>query len=311
MPERKVNIKDFTISQSKMRDYYKIPSPFRGGGSGKFNDPMCGIAWWYQYIEGIRNPPSLVMKKGLYFEHHLIGAARGGQEPPRVTNSEIRRTKDGGYRVGNGKAYPTEDEAWANYIAPEEVELDELLIEARRIFKSLKIRKIDVQPEWIDKKPLPIESHVDLIAKYKGKECIVDIKYTETKHDDRWNGGWGAPEYLDQDKLIQPIHYVLHDWIRSGMPVDEEGREILKPFYYLIFGRMGAKGERDLWSKMIEVEVTSEAIGKHIDDMQRMVEELHTWTPEPINDYIKCKKCFYNTRCSKVTKVPQVEKIIV
>lgn len=310
MPKRKVNLKKFTISQSKLRDYYKIPSPLRSGGSGKYNEAMCGIAWWYKYIEGKRTPPSLVMKKGLYFEHHLIGAARGGQEPPRLTTSEPKQTSKG-WKIGRDASYPTLEELWANYVSPIEVELDEFLVEARKLFSALKIRKIDVQPEWIDHKPLNMESHVDLVGKFNGEECIIDIKYTETRYDDRWNGGWGAPEYLPWDTLVQPIHYTLHDWIRSGTPEDEKGNAIYKPFYYLVFGHTGTKGNKELWSRMIEVEVTEEAVGKHIDDIQRMYEELKTWIPKPINDFNVCKKCFYSDICSKKTKVPQIEKITV
>lgn len=154
------------------------------------------------------------------------------------------------------------------------------------LFDELKYELVDVQPEWIQG---DLIAHVDCTAIVNGKLAIVDIKYTETAINDRHNG-WGQIEFKANG---QPIHYV-------HMSKEKYGYHL--PYYYWIFGKTG-------WVRLVQVLVLPSALDYYEDDLDALRRTLQSWSPQPANDYNKCRLCPYWDMCEKKTTKPEIEQI--
>ena len=137
-------------------------------------------------------------------------------------------------------------------------------------------------------------AHIDFLGLYSDKKAIVDIKYTETVADDRWNG-WGDPEAkLLTD--VQATHYTYVMFKQTG--------EYL-PFYFVVFGKSG-------WVKLIKVEQTEENMQRHVMTLDNFREtfkrhDQEGWKAHP--EYNKCIKCPFREDCEFKSLVPE-EQII-
>lgn len=234
------------ISQSALKDYYK--------------PDMCPTLFMAKYAEGLRTPPSDVMFRGLYFEHKLIGATRGGE------SVEFEPLKKGGKPQA-------------------QIDLDELVQYGKGIMKALNIEAVEVQPEWVvDGNIL----HPDLLAKVNGRLAIIDIKYTETKEDDRWNG-WGNVEEMDH---TQALHYTMGYQLLTGDFI---------PFYYLVFGKSG-------WVRFIKIGITPETFHAHVERVEKFKMDLSREKFEPKPSFNVCRNCPLES-CDARSKFPEVEGI--
>jgi len=217
------------------------------------------------FLDGMETEPTDAMFAGLYFEHHLIGGCRGGKEPI------FKALKSG----AKPKA---------------QIDLDGLIERSKMIMAENDIIIDEVQPEY---KFDDAVAHLDAVGRIKGKKCLIDVKWTATKEDDRWNG-WGNPS-RKEDSFIQAVHYVWTYW----MAKDEK-----LPFYFLVFGKSG-------WVKLIHYEVSDndllnhrERVGMTRHRVKDMINKKFKFEPH----YGLCGGCRYKDICDdftyKLTTIP-------
>lgn len=223
----------------------------------------------HKYIEGQRTPPSELMLRGQYFEHHLIGATRGGEVP------ELTKLKKG------GKSQAEKD-------------LEELITYARIILDAMKLdvskgeSQVEIQVDGL-------EGHIDHIntdIQNPARKAIYDVKYTETKYDDRWNG-WADFESLT-DAKIQAAQYVKLYHAMHGQYI---------PYYFLIFGK-------SFWCRIIKVVVTAAGMAIHNNRIDITKERMMQWNEEgwPAKpEFYKCLKCHFSDKCKFVATIPDIE----
>ena len=225
------------------------------------NAERCNLRTKKNYIDGIRTTPSALMLKGLFFEDRLIGSTRGGDkiELPKGKNGNTLKS---------------------------EVDLLELVAESEKVMLNMEVEPIEVQPSWQWE---DLTGHPDLIANFNGSKCIIDIKYTETKEDDRWHG-WGDPESMDH---LQAMFYTyLHKQLF----------EKYIPFYYFVFGKSG-------WVKVIQIKIEEGSMDIFEQQLNIARRDIREFKPTPIGKYNVCRKCDLFDTCESATKVPEIEEV--
>ena len=212
------------------------------------------------YINRVETKPSEAMLCGLYFEHHLIGGCRGGQVP------EMPKSKT------TGKPLKAQQD------------LDILIPKAAAIMEKNNIVITEVQPEYICGH---IVAHIDAIGTIDGEECIMDVKWTATRHDDKWNG-WAEPENKPE-ALLQATHYVYTYYVATGK---------LLPFYFLIFGKSG-------WVNAVRFNIGKKYLVQH----EKVIDDTQAYLAEAINTNFKsdphfgvCGACRYKDVCNKYSE---------
>jgi hypothetical protein len=143
----------------------------------------------------------------------------------------------------------------------------------------------------------------DIRAKWKGEECIIDLKYSALI-DDKWNEyGWHTESLIYKSKqLLQPIHYKY--LINKIMGIEDI------PFYYFIFSSKDPKK-----AKIIKTNIQPEHLQLHEDvfvpKMKNYI-DFHYNNPEKLEarpNYIRCLECPFYDNCDKKTDVPLIEQI--
>jgi hypothetical protein len=203
------------------------------------------------------------MLKGQYFEQQLIGANRSG------TIVEMPKGKSGNKLT-------------------DEIRLDELAANGKALMEKMGIKITGVQRTITVE---DLEGHLDVDAIYNGRRVTIDVKYTDTKIDDRWNG-WGDIENKDH---LQPVHYTYLEWKLSGEFI---------PFYYLIFGKSG-------WVRFVQVAIGQERMAAHAASIEVLRNELprEKWEASP--EFNKCMDCPLLEKCKHAAKVPSLELITI
>lgn len=238
-----------------------------------------------KYVDGIRlpfNPSNITARdKGHLFELLLLGDGTG--------DSDIRerwpKKKDGGM-------YAHEADVVKAAATAEEL---------------LKRNKVTIDPNNINKKRTfaDIEGTEDARGWVNGEYGIIDVKYTETKADDRFSPfAWGD---LDKVDYTQSKHYVTMDYLafkQGKAPKRPNDTPDVLPFFFIVFG-----GKYNMWIKIIRVNVTPEAMKAHIMRINDAKEELKTEQWQPINDWNECHTCELAHLCDK--KSDKVEVVHV
>lgn len=222
-----------------------------------------------KYIDRVAVPPSEAMLSGLYFEHHLIGATRDGKTP------EFKPLKNG----NKPKA---------------QLDLDLLVENSRRVFIENNIEIHEQQPEY---KFQDVVAHLDAVGVIDGEKCIIDVKWTATKEDQRYNGGW-ADVMIKEDALIQAVHYV-YTYLMS------EGKKL--PFYFLVFGKSG-------WIKKIRLDIDDEKLQKHEERINETREFLQDQIKNNFKheaNYSTCLNCRYKESCKSFSYSLKTEQFDV
>jgi hypothetical protein len=176
------------------------------------------------------------------------------------------------------------------------LELDLLVKQARRLLTDM---GIDIKE---GRKQVKLETagesgHVDLIAKdfqNTKRLALYELKYTETKFDDRWKG-WANFEDMWGERF-QAVHYInLWRQVSTG--------NLWCPFYFLVFGKSG-------WVRVLKIELTQDGLNQHEHTVnysrERLQKYLETgWTAKP--EYNRCQECPYIGICKEAAKLPAVE----
>jgi CRISPR/Cas system-associated exonuclease Cas4 (RecB family) len=232
----------------------------------------------YRFVDRIELPPTDAMLKGKYFEWHLLGATRDGTEPKFEELSRGRKAADGSM----------------DKRPKEQLEMDELISYAREVLKTVGLdtsqgeKQLRITTDGMD-------GHIDWVTKDISdatRKAIYDVKYTDTKFDDRWNG-WADFE-SKWDAKLQAAHYTILYFAKYG---------VYLPFYFLVFGK--AK-----WCRIIKVHLTQIGVDQHATKLADAEIRLDKWeeqgfpaTPE----FNKCMVCGYNGICPHRAIKPTIE----
>lgn len=281
----------------------------------------CPKQIYYRFLEGkeIEDIPS-GWKMGRYFESELLGACRGGEveeaqyktinlKPSKSASKseKVKFLQNRGHDV-TGLTVPKLDEKLqfepAEYVKGDKLtpykDCDVLVDFAKETLSKLGLdlskglSQLDVKTDLlsgaIDHRNFDIQNP-DILANY-------DVKYSETKEDDRWNG-WANPE--DKfDAITQAAHYTLVSYEETGFWM---------PFYFLVFG-VSKSQNKIKWVKIIRYQFTEDSINKHKADILFTSEAIREYAE---NDYKgkgtfnKCNNCPFNEICEDRVTVPEIE----
>tara|TARA_Y100001968_G_C19454194_1_gene771105 strand:+ start:8942 stop:9730 length:789 start_codon:yes stop_codon:yes gene_type:complete len=229
----------------------------------ELNKEGCQLAV-KKMLEGERSEPTEAMLNGLYFEHYLIGGTRGGEVP------EFKPLKNG----NKPKA---------------ELDLIDLIDKSKELLTANDIKIDEVQPEYIYE---DVVAHLDAVGSVRGEKCLIDIKWTGTREDDKWNG-WGEP-LMKEDAHIQAKHYVWTYMMATGQHL---------PFYFIVFGKSG-------WCKLIRFNCEQSALQEH----ESVINEARANIKQMIKDKFPykahlglCSKCWYKKTCKSFSNHLEIE----
>lgn len=235
-----------------------------------FYDPLyCGTQYKAVTVDRTHNIETLAMLKGKVFEYRAIGATTREGEVPELP------------MLASGKA------------SADDIRIAELAQTFKDVIQDMNIEILDKQIR------LEKNGHsgiLDMLAMVTGEKSLVDLKYTETKEDDRWSPyAWGD---LDNRDHTQPIHYI---WLWHEL----HGEYL--PFYYMVFGKGG-------WIKFIRVKVAKATMIEHEKKMEQFAIDVKAeadagWTPKP--DRAKCAKCPLFLTCEHAVTTPEIQVISV
>jgi hypothetical protein len=235
-------------------------------------DQACPYAIYLRYVQGIKTEPSEVMKRGHYFEYCVIGDS--SSEAP-----QLEKLKSG------GKSQAEKD-------------IDQLAEIAKKILSYYSIDLTNALTQ-VKIEGNGLSGILDLVAndiQNPERKAIYDIKYTETRYDDRFNG-WADIETKINAKR-QAKHYI-HLW-------HQVHGEYL-PYYFLVFGKSG-------WCRVIKCMLTKESLDVHLAEIGTVRNMLTQWESsdwKPDNTYLKCRDCGYQDKCKHFNPLPLIEKVDV
>lgn len=238
---------------------------------GKLNSDICPKKIYFEKIEKIKTGPSELMLKGRYFEYHLIGDTADGEIP------ELPKLKNGSKSA-------------------DEKALDELLEFAKEVLTANNINFESGQKQ-VRMEHDGMSGVVDYIGpdfKDNTRLALYDLKYTETREDDRWNG-WAD---LDNrpDAKFQALHYIR---------LAKESLGVWLPYYFIIFGK-------SKWAKIIKVVATEIAIANHsiaVNNMKNLLKEMEKNNYPAKPSLQNCFKCEFKDFCSEKSYKSEVEVI--
>jgi len=215
----------------------------------------CKYEAYLRYVEKRYTEPSLAMIKGNLFEYLLIGSTVTGQVP------EMPKLVKGG-------------------MSADEIAVRELVVWAKPVLEKMNFIKETVQETEIFEDCKMVK---DVQGSILDTEAIIDIKYTDTKEDDRWQGWGGDMKDMEYWDFTEPIHSIYIHLMNTG--------ELL-PFIWLVFG----KGK---WIKPFKIEVSRETCELHGERIAKVRKQIENNEFEPCNNFSTCNKCDYNPQVDK------------
>ena len=237
----------------------------------------CGLKIRKQYFEKLPTPSSDAAKLGIYFEYKATDYIREGDPIPQPKMVYAGTSKEK-YAVDYERAAESSD-----------------------LFKEI-VKKHDIEILKIGE----YMSHdgcsgiSDIRAKWKGEECIIDLKYSALI-DDKWSEyGWHTESLVYKSKqLLQPIHYKY--LINKIMGIEDI------PFYYFVFSSAEPNN-----IKIIRQEVDESKSQSHIVAINNVLGKINKdlqygFKPHP--SMLKCSKCPINHKCSDKVSYPLIDEI--
>lgn len=254
------------ISQSLMKSYVDY-----------LNGKECGIFFKANYIDKdpeAQREPSDAMRVGIYFEYLCTGALpRNGEIPePDV--------------VYKGKANEKMSAPYER--ATESAKRFKAIIEhyGIEIIEVGKVLKTDEE-----------SGILDILAKWDGELCIIDLKYSGLI-DDKWNEmGWDLESLHMKDSLmLQGVHYKY---------LAEKCLKIQDiPFYYFVFSSNDVDN-----IKIIRQEVDESKMQNHIVALNNIKGKLSVDSFIPLPSMARCSKCPIANKCNYKVNFPLVDEV--
>ena len=235
-------------------------------------DNPCPHKIKLQWIDKVPLEPSEPMKRGSYFEWLLLGDSTS--EAP-----QLEKLKSG------GKSQAEKD-------------IDALADMAKTMFVKMGIKMADATTQ-IRLEVDGMSGVIDMVAndiENPERFAIYDVKYTETRYDDRFSG-WADMETKINSKR-QARQYIYLWYKVYG---------VYLPYYFLVFGKSG-------WVRIIKCVVTKESIDLHVNEVQVVKNQLLKWEAEgwkPTPNYEKCVNCSVMEHCKFAKLIPEIEMIEV
>lgn len=286
------------ISQSLINDVIY-------NGSKELEPASCPLYIKRRYVDKWQTPDSELMLAGRYFEWHLLGATRDMIEPiiPRINKKKLSPTsttkkedmsawleKKGIFLTGTKEAlYERIKEFPAEYSegdpSTRQIEVDAVIAIAKQVLEKMGLdtTKGKKQVKLTHK---DTEGHIDWIAPnfismIDEDECIIDVKYTETKVDDRYNGWADFQERSD----IQVEKAKTQAGQYTKLYFETFGKWV--PYYFFIFGRSG-------WVNIIKMTILESGLADITFKQEKTRDILKgyvksNWKAKP--EYNKCIEC--------------------
>lgn len=254
------------ISQSLMKSYVDY-----------LNGKECGILFKANYIDKdpeAQREPSDAMKVGIYFEYLCTGALpRNGEIPePDV--------------VYKGKANEKMSAPYER--ATESAKRFKAIIEhyGIEILEVGKVLKTDEE-----------SGILDILAKWDGQLCIIDLKYSGLI-DDKWNEmGWDLESLHMKDSLmLQGVHYKY--LAEKCMNVTDI------PFYYFVFSSNDVDN-----IKIIKQEVDESKMQSHVVALNNIKGKLSFDSFTPLPSMQRCSKCPIASKCKFKVDFPLIDEV--
>lgn len=278
---------------------------------------MCPQYIKFKYVDLILTGQSDVMFNGNYFEYYVLGDTRDHTFPAfdNVNKKNLKPTKSAvkskKIEYLNSKGFVFDDEPTKEYLdeqlelLPEDFskgeagkaqrDLDDLVLYAKNILTIL-----GIDPS-LGETQVRIESdtlqghldHVNVDFQDPTRKAIYDLKYTETKENDRWAGWLDFSNNFNA--RTQATHYVN---------LYHEKHGVWLPFYFLIFGKTK-------WAKIIKASITEEGLSGHdftIESCKQQFADLEVNGFPAKAAFNKCVKCDFYKICEQKRIVPEVEE---
>jgi hypothetical protein len=258
------------ISQSFLKSYSDYKSDF---------SDKCGLQLKAQYIDNIEFPTSEAMDLGNYFEYMATDTLpRSGKKPEPVVSYK-------------GKANE-------KLSAPYE-RANESAIKYSELIKELGIEVIEYQKKLSTDTMTGI---ADIYAKWNGRYCFIDLKYSGLL-DDKWNDmGWEINSLPEKHKLmVQGVQYTVM------------AKDVLKheyedfDFYYFLFSQ---KDPNDI--RIIKQIIDFDTLEMHRRHVSHVFDEINN---NPLDKIFKarpslklCSKCPLED-CKSRTNLPIVQNV--
>lgn len=245
----------FRLSQSAIKAY-----------RAESNPDGCMLRFKLTYIDHIKPDDDgewSALKKGILFERLVLGQSRDHDE------LIIPKLKSG---------------------FPDQVERDITAL-AEQV-KSMITQLCRVDATQIKLQTPTRQGHPDAEVLIEGRKAILDLKYTDTKADDRYRG-WGEVGTMDHTQALDYVdlyHEVHGEWL---------------PFYYLVCGKGG-------WVRLIKINIRQDSLAHHqqaVDTLYREITSRKEWPSS--ESFLTCQSCELASKCTKAVKLPRVEQFEV
>lgn len=229
-----------------------------------FRKRECDHSLFLKYVEGKResfDPENITSRDhGHLFEFFLLGAGTGDDD----ISERWPRLKNGNF---NKKYYDIKSVAsWANSL----LKINGVDIDYKRVNQEIRFKDL--------------RGRVDAFGSFKGREAILDVKYTDLAHDAKWSEyQWADKSRID---ITQSVQYVTIVYLNTGK---------ILPFVFLVFSDYGNR-----WANIIEVDVTVEMIQEHLSNIDKLKKEIpkgRIWNANP--DVIRCGSCRVRDFCDR------------
>lgn len=244
------------------------------------NGKECGIFFKARYIDkdpDARTEPSEAMKAGVFFEYQATGA----------------KNRDGSIPQAE---YAYKGTAREKITAPYERALESAKI-FKRLVSDLDIKILEVGKYLANDK---MNGILDILAEWKNRLCVIDLKYTGLIND-KWNElGWDIDSlHLKESIMVQPVHYKI-------LGEDVLGIKDI-PFYFFVFS---STNPNDI--KIIDTLIDESRIASHrvaVDEVISRIGKEMKYGFKPLASLSKCSDCPLAFKCSHKSNIPIIEQV--
>lgn len=242
---------------------------------------MCGLVLQAKYIT--RTYPydhedSPAKKLGRYFEYILTKAIpKSGVIPEADLTATGRKRKAAGKRVG------TED-----MMAPYQLAHKN----AARVLQYFKLMRVKILKANVTLGKDGMEGTIDILASYRNKEVVIDLKYSSLIHD-KWDElGW---QWTREQKRFHGTQARQYHIITG------------KPFFFLV---VSSTNDKDIL--FVEVDLDQGDIDQHrmdVDDTRKKMESYHSLGFHARPDIVGCRDCAIRENCRERMDYPKPKRI--